>query len=339
MLHNQKIWEEQADLFHKLLSMDEECISCSVITATKYQVLNGGKRIRALLPPLLAKSINPEIKDDYWNAAIWCGLAVELTHSAGLCHDDIMDEDATRRKQPSVWVKFGMKQAVITGDYLFFLAKRAIQQSHLSDRDKLQVLLALQEEMLRGIRGQSLEFDFAKDFCFFNRTTYTQAIRCKTGGLLALSFLMGCICAKADAKLTRNIHQLAFDIGETYQVVDDLLDITNQKDRLEKDCDLWEGKPSWIVMDCCENLSETDRSVFLSRLYTHRSQKTEQDIVEIKNTITNTDSIEKGFQYIEEMQKKLTTKIEKLPPKVQQTMNNLVDKIIHTTLIRNNHEN
>src|SRR5438270_6085718 len=72
-----------------------------------YHLQTPGKRLRAILPLLIAEALGvaPE-------RLVPFGAACEMLHNASLVHDDLQDGDSTRRGQPAVWKKFGMPQAI-----------------------------------------------------------------------------------------------------------------------------------------------------------------------------------------------------------------------------------
>ena len=76
-----------------------------------------GKRIR----PLLVLLCNDSAGGD-WQAALPAAAAVELVHNFSLIHDDIQDESPTRRGRTTVWKKWGIAQAINTGDAMLTLA-------------------------------------------------------------------------------------------------------------------------------------------------------------------------------------------------------------------------
>ena len=81
-----------------------------------------GKRIRPLLGLLSAEAAGGS-----WRDALPVAVAVELLHNFSLIHDDIQDNSPLRRSRPTVWVKWGIAQAINAGDVLFTLAFLSLQ--------------------------------------------------------------------------------------------------------------------------------------------------------------------------------------------------------------------
>jgi geranylgeranyl diphosphate synthase type I len=82
-----------------------------------------GKRIRPLIVLLCAATVGGS-----WRQALPAAAAVELLHNFSLIHDDIQDKSDIRRGRPTVWVKWGVPQAINAGDLMFTLAQSAILQ-------------------------------------------------------------------------------------------------------------------------------------------------------------------------------------------------------------------
>ena len=89
--------------------------------AMEYAMGSGGKRIRPALCIACCQALNGNMTE-----ALPYAIGVELIHNFSLVHDDIEDEDETRRNLPAVWKKYGLSHGVNIGDGLFALAYRAL---------------------------------------------------------------------------------------------------------------------------------------------------------------------------------------------------------------------
>ena len=119
----------------------------------EYAVLNGGKRLRALL--IYAIGDNNKNPDKYLNGL---AVAVELVHAYSLIHDDLpsMDNDDLRRGKPSSHIKFSEAQAILAGDTLQSLAFELLssEQFNVGDKIKIKVLNILSQSI--GLNGMAL---------------------------------------------------------------------------------------------------------------------------------------------------------------------------------------
>ena len=98
-----------------------------------------GKRVRPLLTVLSCQACGGD-----WHTALPAASAVELIHNFSLVHDDIEDQSATRRGRPTMWAKWGVPQALNTGDALFALARLSLLRLLVTGL-RAPVVLAAQE--------------------------------------------------------------------------------------------------------------------------------------------------------------------------------------------------
>ena len=122
--------------------------------AMRYGVLEGGKRLRALLAMAAAEAAGALATPAGRDAALRAASAVELIHAYSLVHDDLpcMDNDVLRRGKPTVHVKFGEAQAMLAGDAMQALAFEVLTPELDASTRSAAVPLALQARLCR-LRG------------------------------------------------------------------------------------------------------------------------------------------------------------------------------------------
>lgn len=149
------------------------------------------------------------------------GLATELLHNASLIHDDLQDQDATRRGQPAVWAAYGTDVAILAGDYL--LATAFGQLGHCTER--LPALLRhFQTRTADLIFGQALDLAANDSTQAFSLERYRQIVSAKSGALLAMPLELTLLASGQDQYLpTAQAAGQAFAVA--YQISDDLMDI------------------------------------------------------------------------------------------------------------------
>ncbi len=218
--------------------------------AMRYGVLDGGKRLR----PLLVMAACEAAAGDR-AAALRAGVAVELIHAYSLIHDDMpcMDNDVLRRGKPTVHVKFGEAQAMLAGDAMQALAFEVLTPAS-TDADGVPPVLqarlcgllarAAGHEGMAG--GQAI--DLASVGLPLNEAQLRDMHRRKTGALLQASVLMGAACGELPARAWDALSLYGAAIGLAFQVVDDILDVTQASETLGKtagkDVDL--NKPTYV---------------------------------------------------------------------------------------------
>ena len=195
--------------------------------ASHHIISSGGKRIRpqvALLTYLAAGGNDLE-------TAVPMAAALEMVHTATLVHDDINDHSMTRRGQVTVHAKWGRTFALLTGDYLF---------------TKVYELMApygtpynaiMSDACIRLVEGETLQAAAAKAGTM-DAETYKTIISRKTASLFEAGAEMGARLAGADDTIIETLITYAHNLGLTFQIVDDILDIIGDPETMGKDVGL-----------------------------------------------------------------------------------------------------
>jgi len=209
--------------------------------AVQHVVEGGGKRLRPILVVLSAKICGYEGSDAHTLAAV-----VELIHVASLVHDDVLDEAAIRRGRETLQTKWGNKVAVLVGDYLHARVLSMLV-SRRSDDPAMAILADTTQAMCEGevIHAyKSGDFDISE-------AEYLKIISFKTGKLIAASCTLGAYLGNpSEAQQINALTTYGQQIGTAFQIVDDLLDFTEDPDKLGKDAfgDLREGKLTFPII-------------------------------------------------------------------------------------------
>jgi farnesyl diphosphate synthase len=214
--------------------------------AMRYAVLDGGKRVRPLLVLAACEGVG-----GHEAAALRAAVAVELIHAYSLVHDDMpcMDDDALRRGKPTVHVKFGEAQAMLAGDAMQALAFEVLTPDEgvppaLQARLVSLLARAAGHEGMAG--GQAI--DLASVGRSLGESTLRDMHRRKTGALLQASVLMGAACGDTSPAAWNALSDYGAAIGLAFQVVDDILDVTQASETLGKTAgkDLENNKPTYV---------------------------------------------------------------------------------------------
>jgi farnesyl diphosphate synthase len=214
--------------------------------AMRYGVLDGGKRLRALLVMAAAQAVGADESDAGRDATLRAAVAVELIHAYSLVHDDMpcMDNDVLRRGKPTVHVKFGEAQAMLAGDAMQALAFEVLTP------DEVEGLLARASGQSGMAGGQAI--DLASVGAALDEATLRDMHRRKTGALLRASVQMGAACgALAESSAAWSaLSQYGEFMGLAFQIVDDVLDATQPSDTLGKTAgkDADANKPTYVSL-------------------------------------------------------------------------------------------
>ena len=241
------ITEEKLKTFNNYT--DENKPQKTLIDAMNYSLSAGGKRVRPVLVYAFCEALGGDIQKA---AAPAC--AIEMVHTFSLIHDDLpeMDNDDMRRGQPSCHKKFDVATALLAGDALAVLPFEIIADAaDLSPEQKVLIMSVLANSMGRDgmIGGQVIDMEYE------NRNDITEddlrnMYRCKTGQLIAISCVMGCICAGASDLMLGIAAEYGFKLGLAFQIIDDILDVTSTTEELGKPVgsDEEENKTTFVTL-------------------------------------------------------------------------------------------
>lgn len=234
----------------------------NLIDAMNYSLEAGGKRIR----PVLVYAFCSALSGDYRIAAA-PAAAIEMIHTFSLIHDDLpaMDNDDFRRGKPSCHKAFGEAMAILAGDALSVLPFEIISNDNdLSDAQKIKIISYLAKAVGREgmIGGQviDMENETRNDV---DEANLRNMYRHKTGQLIAVSCMMGCICAGADEAKIQAAAEYGFRLGLAFQIVDDILDVTSTTEELGKPVgsDEEENKTTFVTLYGVEKAQEKANAV------------------------------------------------------------------------------
>lgn len=200
--------------------------------AMRYSLFAGGKRMRPVLTLAAAESCGGPVE-----RAIPAACAVECIHTYSLIHDDLpcMDDDDLRRGRPTNHKVFGEGVAVLAGDALLTVAFEILAQAKPTSRYSSAALIreladAAGSRWLIGGQVADLEGEGRK----LSGSDLRYIHRCKTAALLTSSLRLGAMSANAsEAKLTA-ITAFGQNLGLAFQVIDDILDVTQTTEKLGK---------------------------------------------------------------------------------------------------------
>ncbi len=228
-----------------------------VFEAMRYSALAGGKRLRPFLVLSCADLFGVERSNSIRAAA-----AVEMVHTYSLIHDDLpaMDDDDLRRGLPTCHKKFDEATAILAGDGLLTLAFEVIAGDATHTNANVRTELAL--EMAKAIGGQGMVggqmLDLVAEDREFDVPEITRLQRMKTGALIAYSCQAGAILGNATEHQHHLLLAYAHDLGLSFQIVDDLLDVEGDAEEMgkatNKDADA--GKATFVSLLGVERAKE-----------------------------------------------------------------------------------
>jgi len=217
--------------------------------ASAHLLAAGGKRLRPAVVMLAADAVRPGSSDDILPAA----LALEITHTFTLIHDDIMDDDNLRRGVQTVHTKWDMPTGILAGDVLYARAFEFLCKATAKDDAKVRAVTMLARACADICEGQhrDMSFEHRTDV---NEFEYMEMVRKKTGVLYAAAAGIGGILGGGNPMQVKTLYNFGLNTGIAFQIQDDLIDLLTPSEKSGKDraSDLREGKQTLILIKARE---------------------------------------------------------------------------------------
>jgi geranylgeranyl diphosphate synthase, type II len=200
--------------------------------AMRYSLFAGGKRLRPILCLAAAEACGGKT-----NRALPHACAVECIHTYSLIHDDLpsMDNDDLRRGRPTCHKVFGDAIAILAGDALLTIAFEIATDAATVSRYELRQVF---REIAHAAGSRKLIAGQVADLEAEGKPIRREQVRSihenKTAALLTASVRLGAMAANANPKELAAVTAFGRALGLAFQVIDDILDVTQTSDKLGK---------------------------------------------------------------------------------------------------------
>ncbi len=252
-----------------------EVLPHSIHRAMRHSVFAGGKRLR----PLLAMETAVMVAGSEMDGVVELGAALEMIHTYSLIHDDLpaLDNDDLRRGKPTCHVAYGEAIAILAGDALQTLAYETLANLRCSAQAAVQIVKEVAVATGTGVGGSlppgmiggqvmDVEGEGQKP-----TAEMVEAIhRAKTGALITVSIVTGGIYAGGSAEQIAHLRAFGERIGLAFQIVDDVLDLTQSSESLGKTAgkDTATDKATWPavfgIQESCRQADALVKDAFLA---------------------------------------------------------------------------
>jgi geranylgeranyl diphosphate synthase type II len=205
----------------------------SIHEAMRHSVFAGGKRIRPILSMEAARAVAGGLPAGIEEL----GAALEMLHTYSLIHDDLpaLDNDDLRRGRPTCHKVFGEAIAILAGDALQTQAYQVLSQLQCPAEARVKII----EEVARDtgtvngmIGGQVVDLEAERTKPDAEMLEYIHLS--KTAALITASVVTGGIYGNADPQTVESLRRFGRAIGLAFQIVDDILDVTQSSEQLGK---------------------------------------------------------------------------------------------------------
>ena len=201
--------------------------------AMRHSVFAGGKRLRPILCMEAARMISGKLSEGVEEL----GSALEMLHTYSLIHDDLpaLDNDDLRRGRPTCHKAFGEANAILAGDALQTYAYEVLAKLKCPAERRVRIIgeIAHDTGTIDGmIGGQVLDLESERKKPTAEILEYIH--RSKTGALITASLVSGAIFGGGTDEQIEKLRTFGRAIGLAFQIVDDVLDVTQSSEQLGK---------------------------------------------------------------------------------------------------------
>jgi len=251
----------------------------------RYIQTSGGKRVRPAVLLMAAR-----LSGYQGDRAVLYAAVVEFIHTATLVHDDIIDDSALRRGRAAVHSRWGNDITVLLGDYLY-IKSMAMALTH----DTLDLVRLLCDVTLRMIEGELYQLTKNGD-ADITEDEHFDIIRRKTAYLFGGCAEIGGMLGGVSSEQARALQEYGFNLGITFQIVDDMLDFTGDLKAVGKPigADLREGKMTLPLIHLLRSGDEVGTKI-VRDIITSRAA-TEEQWAELLRILKERRSLDYAFR-------------------------------------------
>ncbi len=288
---SERLFHEEVAYFNQKFAeaVEEKLRSCHneiMYDALTYIKDTGGKRLRPIICLLSAEAVG-----DSREKALSTAIAIELLHNASLVHDDIIDENFIRRKNPSNPARYGEKKAIVIGDLLFGLS------CEMLSRCGVPKVVGLVSSAVADIAmGQYLEFTL-RSLQEASEHSYMEVATLKTAATFRASAEAGAVLGGGTEAEIESLREYGNNLGIAFQIQDDILDICGEPAKTGKPVglDIKNGERTLLVIHALHHSTYQDQEYIRSILF-HECDPETIAIDRVRTILIESGSIEYALQ-------------------------------------------
>lgn len=232
-----------------------------------YMMSLGGKRLRPVLTLMGCNLFTDKI-----DQALPAALAIEVFHNFTLVHDDIMDNAPLRRGKETVYKKWNMPIAILSGDMMLIKAIDFLAET--KDVAFSELLQTFNKAAAEVCEGQQIDMNFEtqKDV---THADYIEMITLKTAVLLGASLKIGAQVANASPADAHHLYEFGKNIGIAFQIQDDILDSFGETAAVGKMIggDIAANKKTLLLIELLASVHKDDKKLLEQLMQAEQDQK------------------------------------------------------------------
>jgi geranylgeranyl diphosphate synthase type II len=220
-----------------------------------YMMQLGGKRLRPILALMACDLFDSNIEK-----ALHAAHAIEVFHNFTLVHDDIMDNAPLRRGKETVYKKWNMPIAILSGDLMMIKATQLLCETETQNLK--QLLEVFNKTAVEVCEGQQIDMNFETQKNV-SHDEYLEMIKLKTAVLLGCSLQLGALIGGANNGDALNLYEFGKNIGIAFQIQDDILDTFGDGTITGKQVggDIIANKKTLLLIELFESVHKDDKKL------------------------------------------------------------------------------
>lgn len=271
----------------------------------------GGKRLRPLMLLLAGRGYTYDL-----DRLVTAAAGIELLHTASLIHDDTLDRADTRRGKPTLNSRLGSGAVIMIGDFLF--AQSAILAAATGSTRVVSIFASSLGDICDGQLREMIDAHQTD----LTREAYEKRIYGKTASLFAGSAEMGAVIGEAPEAHIEALRQYGSDVGMAFQIVDDILDLTQESDGIGKPAgnDLRQGTVTLPVMLYASQLDPNGDAKQALDAAIKGEAADRSAIDDVVQAIRSSSAIDEGFEAARLFTERAKQRIEVVPDQSSRDM-------------------
>ena len=242
-----------------------------------YMMQLGGKRLRPILSLLACNLFSQNVEK-----ALHAAHAIEVFHNFTLVHDDIMDNAPLRRGKETVYKKWNMPIAILSGDLMMIKATQLLCKTEFADIKEL--LEVFNKTAIEVCEGQQIDMNFETQKNV-SHIEYLEMIKLKTAVLLGCSLQIGALIGGASKADAQHLYDFGINIGLAFQIQDDILDSFGDGSITGKQVggDIVSNKKTLLLIELLETVHKDDKILLEKAMGNEHQEKKISEIISLYN--------------------------------------------------------
>ncbi len=290
-----------------------------------YQLGTGGKRVRAVIPMAIAQAVGTNVDE----MIPFCA-SMELLHNATLVHADAQSRDRRRRGHATLWVRYGLDQAINCGDGLLCVAQECLEGLNTSPHVLNRIRGQVSSHLLQIIRAQVNERVQESS----DPSQWLEIARNRVGGLFKLAVLGSSLLVDLDTPNDGSLEEIGGHYGVIFMIQDELLDLLGATKGALRGQSIREGKVTGLLNHFLHNADSESRDRVWKIFCRTSAETSDDDVAEVLDAMERQGTFRYAVDLIREQQEQVRTKSTTLDAKFMNALTSITEVFLKPLLDR-----